>query len=168
MEMLPNAKKLIGKHCKIRLISGINGYGKLLGVSDIGVLIQRTEDFHVDGYCLYVWASIQKIAYGKQEQFFEKLIKENLTSPFRKPRQKWLADFPSFFSLLHDELLMLETKKWQLFFCKIIDSDKKQLTIKDFDSYAQRAKKEVTITYTDIFCVDYQTEYLTTFKKYLK
>ncbi|HBB03515.1 TPA: hypothetical protein DCZ39_01230 [Patescibacteria group bacterium] len=79
-----------------------------------------------------------------------------------------MQDFESFFSAISDRLLMIEKKDGKSVFCKILTINKKYVMIKTFDAYAQREKKEKKISYTDIFCVDFDNEYLMTYKKYME
>ncbi|EKD25086.1 MAG: hypothetical protein ACD_80C00120G0005 [uncultured bacterium (gcode 4)] len=162
--MKNKAKKFIGKQCKILLITGQNAYWKIIGVDTIWLLTEKVEDFHRDGYSFYPWTAIENIYYRKQEKFFEHIC--NFTS--KKKPDIWLQDFESFFSAISDRLLMIEKKDGKSVFCKILTINKKYVMIKTFDAYAQREKKEKKISYTDIFCVDFDNEYLMTYKKYME
>lgn len=162
--MINKAKKLIEKQCKIHLISGQNVYWKIIGVGKIWLLTENVEDFHRDGYSFYSWTAIENIYYRNQEKFFEKIC--NFKQ--KKKPNIWLDNFESFFFTISDKLIMIEKKNGETFFWKIISMDNKIVTMKTFDGYAKREKKAKKINYKDMFCIDFDNEYLLTFKKLIK
>lgn len=164
--MLKKAKKLIWKICKISLISkNFNEYGKILETGIIWVLVQKIEDFHIDWYCFYPWSIIENIVYNKQQKFFEEMYNELPKNEPKKLDKIWLDDFESLFSQIKNKLLIIDKKNEQAFFWKIVTINPKYITIKTFDSYARREKKERKIQYKDIFCVSFDNEYLNVFEK---
>jgi len=166
--MINKAKKLIGKECKIRLISEQNRYGKIIEASKIWLLVENIEDFRIDGYCFYVWEVIANIWYRQQEKFTEKIKKRKAQYQDDTIDKIWIEDFSSFFYSIRHTLMMIETKRWKNIFCKIVNINEKDILVKNFDSYGKREKKEERVQYKNIFCVEFSNDYLMTFKKYME
>lgn len=183
MGVLKKLDQTIQKHLKhkdlvkiVRVIDGVDmgGTGFILDASKEFILVQKEDEFLLDGYLLFQKKQIEDIRCNT----FDKVSKKILKSEGVLDREYGIKNN---INLLSFQTIFTDIKKE--FGCAIVECEqgddpvfvigpikrvnKDSLSIQHFDAKGMLEKKVTKVPFSDITLVTFGDRYTSTFKKYI-
>jgi hypothetical protein len=148
--------------------------GFILDASDDLLLVQNVSDFMLDGYSVIKIGDIEKIRYSKFEKYFEMMLtKEGFTENIGIKYKVDLTDLSSVFKTIKLNKTYViarcqKTNDERFIIGPIEEFTQKSVKIRYFDATGYLDEKLTGLKYKDITTIEFDTEYINYFTKYLR
>lgn len=148
--------------------------GFILDISKTFILIRECGDFEPKGLKVFEISKISKIRYGSYEISFTKIVKAERL--FDRIYQFDKIPLDNYFNILnelkkrHKYVITQSACDGDLNFCigEIIKVNKASVSILYFDATGKLDKTPSKIVYTKVLDIEFDSNYINIFKKYLK
>lgn len=149
--------------------------GFLLDISQKFLLMQKEEDFYLDGYAIIPKGQFDSIRNNKFDKTHKKILaKEGITKrDYGIDIKVDLTDWPGVFKSLrkHDQYVIIECEDLDepiFLIGPITRVGKKTVSVQYFDATGLLDEKPSAVNYSDITIVRFDERYINVFRKHLR
>lgn len=152
-------------------------YGFVVAVSDDFVVLHEIHDFHIDGYLIVPMSNIKGIRSSEAERTLEKILAaEGMMDRLGLKHELDLTGWRAMFRSVHKigKNVIVETfnitherEEEQFVIGRIQGMSAKSLSILGFDALGQWESEPMIIAYRNIKWVQFDSEYINVFSKYV-
>jgi hypothetical protein len=148
--------------------------GYIIDYSESFVLLQETDDFLALGYIILPISDIEKIRFGKNEQYYKKIMiwegeAEKISIRYNVNLTNWKSIFKSIKGFKLNAIIECEDPEIDSFTIgPIIKITPNSVYIQYFDPIGFLDEKPTSIDFENITKVTFDDRYINTFSKYLR